>query len=87
MLPTHHHKDDAKWIKDQLRKLPHHLTSKAMEAYSGVYLAAINDEPAEHKKENAARFAANSRLRVYVAKVTQYPTTPHSHSPQTDRNE
>ena len=46
-----------------------------MEAYSGVYLAAINAEPEEHKKENAARFAANSRLRVYVAKVTQYPTT------------
>ena len=73
MLPTHHHKDDAKWIKDQLRKLPHHLTSKAMEAYSGVYLAAINAEPEEHKKENAARFAANSRLRVYVGNVLRIP--------------
>ena len=77
MLPTHHHKDDAKWIKDQLRKLPHHLTSKAMEAYSGVYLSAINAEPEEHKKENAARFSANSRLRVYVGNVLRipYPTT------------
>ncbi len=77
MLPTHHHKDDAKWIKDQLGKLPHHLTSKAIEAYSGVYLAAINAEPEEHKKENAARFAANSRLRVYVGNVLRipYPTT------------
>jgi hypothetical protein len=27
-------------------------------------------EPEEHKKENAARFEANSRLRVYVKKVT-----------------
>ena len=77
MLPTHHHKDDAKWIKDQLRKLPNHLTSNAMEAYSGVYLAAINAEPEEHKKENAARFAANSRLRIYVGNVLRipYPTT------------
>lgn len=77
MLPTHHHKDDAKWIKDQLRNLPHHLTSKAMEAYSSVYLSAINAEPEEHKKENAARFSANSRLRIYVGNVLRipYPTT------------
>ena len=87
MLPTHHHKDDAKWIKDQLRKLPYHLTSKAMEAYSGVYLAAINAEQEDHKKENAARFAANSRLRVYVAKVTQYPTTSHGHCTQNNGSE
>ena len=77
MLPTHHHKDDAKWIKDQLRKLPHHPTSKAMEAYSSVYLSAINAEPEGHKKENAARFSANSRLRIYVGNVLRipYPTT------------
>jgi len=73
MLPTHHHKDDAKWIKDQLRKLPHHLASKAMEAYSSVYLSAINAEPEEHKKENAARFSANSRLRIYVGNVLRIP--------------
>ena len=82
-----HHKDDKKWIDEQLRKLPGHLRSKASDAYSSVYAEAMSAEPEEHKKENAARFSANSRLRVYVAKVTQYPTTPHGHSPQTDRNE
>ena len=73
MLPTHHHKDDAKWIAEQLRKLPGHLRGKAVDAYSKVYLAAINDEPEEHKKENEARFAANSRLRIYVGNVLRIP--------------
>ena len=68
-----HHKDDKKWIDEQLRKLPGHLRVKASDAYSGVYLAAINAEPEEHKKENAARFAANSRLRVYVDNVLRIP--------------
>lgn len=68
-----HHKDDKKWIDEQLRKLPGHLRANAADAYSKVYLAAINDEPEEHKKENAARFAANSRLRIYVGNVLRIP--------------
>lgn len=72
-----HHKDDKKWIDDQLKKLPGHLRGKAADAYSSVYAEAMSTEPEEHKKENAARFAANSRLRIYVGNVLRipYPTT------------
>ena len=68
-----HHKDDKKWIDEQLKKLPGHLRAKAVSAYSSVYLSAINAEPEEHKKENAARFSANSRLRIYVGNVLRIP--------------
>ena len=68
-----HHKDDKKWIDEQLRKLPGHLRVKASDAYSFVYAEAMSAEPEEHKKENAARFAANSRLRVYVGNVLRIP--------------
>lgn len=72
-----HHKDDKKWIDEQLRKLPGHLRAKASDAYSSVYAEAMSAEPEEHKKENAARFSANSRLRIYVGNVLRipYPTT------------
>lgn len=68
-----HHKDDKKWIDEQLRKLPGHLRAKASDAYSSVYAEAMSTEPEEHKKENAARFAANSRLRIYVGNVLRIP--------------
>lgn len=70
MLPQKHHPHDARWISDQLRRLPHCKQGPICEAYSRAYLAAMQAEPEEHKKENAARFEANSRLRVYVKKVT-----------------
>lgn len=68
-----HHKDDKKWIDDQLKKLPGHLRAKASDSYSSVYAEAMSTEPEEHKKENAARFAANSRLRIYVGNVLRIP--------------
>ena len=69
MLPSAHHKDDMTWIAEQLRKLPGELRGPAADAYAKVYQAAHDAEPAEHKKDNAARYAANTRLRVYVKRV------------------
>ena len=69
MLPKIYHPDDRKWLEDQFRKLPPEHRSRAAEGYSKTYSEALEREPAEHKKENAARFEANSRLRRYVNKI------------------
>lgn len=64
-----HSKDDARWIKEQLDRLPYRYRKQAEEGYSDAYQAAHDAEPVDHKKENAARRAANARLRKYVDKV------------------
>lgn len=69
MIPTHHHPDDARWLSDQLAQLPLRLRERAAAGYSAAYQAAYESEPMEHKRENAARFAANSRLRLFVRKA------------------
>lgn len=63
------HKDDRKFFKEQLAKLPPAYIQKAKEGYQAVYEAAYETEPIEHKKSNAARRAANIRLREFVDKV------------------
>ena len=69
MLPKIYHPDDRKWLEDQFRKLPPEHRNKAAHGYSIAYCQALEREPAEHKKENVARFEANSRLRRYVNKI------------------
>ena len=69
MLPKIYHPDDRKWLEDLFRKLPTEHRSRAAEGYSKTYSEALEREPAEHKKENAARFEANSRLRKYVQRI------------------
>lgn len=64
-----HSTDDARWIREQLDRLPQRYRKKAMDGYSAAYQEAHDAEPAPHRKENAARFAANTRLRKYVEKV------------------
>lgn len=64
-----HSKDDAKWISEQLERLPFRYQRQAQEGYSAEYERAYNEEPADHRKENRARFAANTRLREFVKKV------------------
>lgn len=64
-----HHPHDFKWICEQIARLPVHLQPRAEAGYSLVYQEAHDAEPVEHKKENAARFAANTRLRKFVEKV------------------
>lgn len=64
-----HSKDDAKWIKEQLDSLPFRFRKIAQDGYSAAYADAYDAEPQDHKKENAARKAANSRLRIFINKV------------------
>jgi hypothetical protein len=69
MMPERHSQQDAAWIREQLERLPARLRVVAIEGYSDAYRTAYEDEPADHKKENRARLAANSRLRQYVDKI------------------
>ena len=69
MLPEHHHIDDRFWILGQLAELEPRRRVKALAGYSEVYQQEYEKEPADHKKENRARFAANTRLRAYIQTV------------------
>lgn len=64
-----HSKDDARWIKEQLDRLPYRFRKQAEEGYSAAFAEHYDAEPSGHKKENVARRAANTRLRKYVDKV------------------
>ena len=69
MLPETLHPDDVKWLQQQLVTIPLQQRVTACLAYSKVWQEANDAEPMLHCKENAGRFAANSRLRAYIAKV------------------
>ena len=70
MLPEHHFVDDRRWIQQQLMRLPRHTQrQRASEGYSEVYRDIFENETEERFKVERARFAANSRLREYVAAV------------------
>jgi hypothetical protein len=72
MLPEHHFIDDRRWIQRQLMSMPTLAHRKrAIEGYSEVYRANFDGEPEERFKVERARFAANSRLREYVAAVSK----------------
>jgi hypothetical protein len=64
------HPHDHKWIKEQLSQLAPAYHQQAQVGYIKVFSEAFESEPVEHKKMNAARFAANTRLRNFVDKVT-----------------
>lgn len=72
MLPERHYIDDAKWIREQLSKLPVAYMRQACDAYSEVYQQSWDDEPSEIRKEHSARFNANTRLREFVKRVLAY---------------
>lgn len=72
MLPETIHPDDMKWFQQQMMRvynMKHRI--KACEAYSAVWKEAYDAEPLMHCKENAGRFAANSRLRAFIARIHQ----------------
>jgi hypothetical protein len=66
------HKDDLKWIKDELLKLktPKQRTH-ARNSYDVAFKEAHDFEPLPHKKDGTARRAANNRLRIYVRRVNE----------------
>lgn len=69
MTPETVHKDDLKWVQQQLARIPYAHHAKVCQGYSKAWQEAHDAEPLMHCKENAGRFAANSRLRNYVKKV------------------
>lgn len=60
------HKHDEQWVKDMMAKIPYGLQSKARQGYRSAFEQAWNAESVEHRKSNAARREANTRLRLYV---------------------
>lgn len=71
MLPEHHHPHDSAWIMARMMRVHPSKRTAIASAYSTAYKAAYDAEPMDAKKDNAARFAANTRLRKYVERVTE----------------
>ena len=71
MLPSRCHEHDRKWIISQISKLPRGNIATATIGYSKAYSEAHDAEPISHKKDNAARRAANTRLREYVEAIAK----------------
>lgn len=68
-MPQHCCDDDRQWINEKLLYCNNPIERrKVCEAYSKVYLEVFNSEQNEIKKEGRARFEANCRLRIYIAK-------------------
>jgi len=71
------HKDDKKWVTEQLQKIISPidtmptplLRQQALEKYNQVFKEAHEAEPLPHRKDGKARFAANNRLREYVVSI------------------
>ena len=47
------------------------MRKRAIEGYSEVYRAHFDSEPEERFRVERARFAANTRMREYVATVSK----------------
>lgn len=72
-LPLNHSERDAEWLEGVLLQLSSGHQVKACSAYSEIYIETYDAEVIEHKRENAARFAANTRLRKFrEACLTHY---------------
>ena len=74
-LPEHHYEADREWINKMLSYLQFdpideskNERGKVCKAYSKAYSEAVILEPIQHKKTNAGRFEANTRLRKFIAK-------------------
>ncbi|MAI15230.1 MAG: hypothetical protein CMM15_14565 [Rhodospirillaceae bacterium] len=67
-LPVTHSEKDDQWLSEQLLRLhPKHRTTACI-GYSDAFREAFENEQVEHKKENAGRKAANTRMRKFVEK-------------------
>jgi len=68
MLPHDRYVADIEWINEHLNNLNEEERIKICTAYSNVFREASKKELTDHKKENAGRFAANTRLRLFMKK-------------------
>ena len=67
-LPVSHSDRDSTWLSEQLLKLKPQHRITACVGYSEAYTEAFMAQDVEHKKENSARKAANTRLRGFIDK-------------------
>ncbi|WP_338139443.1 hypothetical protein [Xenorhabdus bovienii] len=67
-MPSHFYPDDGTWIQETLAKLRASTRAKITAKYSEVYQSAWDSESVSYRKDNAARRAANIRLREFVTK-------------------
>ena len=67
-MPRHYHPDDAKIISARLGMLEPSLRSQVCDAYARAYREAWEAEPLSYRKHGKARFAANTRLRIFIGK-------------------
>ncbi|WP_339366780.1 MULTISPECIES: hypothetical protein [unclassified Photorhabdus] len=70
-MPSHFYPDDAKWIQEMLLNLDPATRAKITVKYAEVYQIAWDEEPVSYRKDNAARRAANIRLREFVRKYAR----------------
>jgi hypothetical protein len=68
LLPFERCPADSQWISEKLAYLNEDDRLKVCKAYSKAYLEAVDNEPLERKKINQGRFAANTRLRIFIKK-------------------
>lgn len=68
VMPTVYVREDAAWIQEQLSALPHSARGTIAHKYAEAYQTAWDEEPVSYRQENAARKAANQRLRLYMVR-------------------
>ncbi|EPG5002502.1 hypothetical protein NAK66_002449 [Klebsiella oxytoca] len=59
---------DRVWLQEKLESLPYVTRQRVAVEYSAVYQDAYETEPVSYRKENAARKAANKRLRIFATR-------------------
>ena len=67
-MPVERYQEDDAWISKMLGYLNDSDRAKVCKAYSNVFVDAKSLEPVSHKKTNAGRYAANTRLRLFIDK-------------------
>ena len=66
------HKDDKKWVTEQLKKLPTPIMRQAtLVKYKEAFQKAYDLESLAHRKDGKARSYANAKLLAYVKKIEQ----------------
>ena len=73
--PQHLDPYDRDFVGRLIQSLPYHYRTKAVQGYDQAWQEAFDLEPCEVKKENKARFAANTRLRDFVERVQKASNT------------
>lgn len=70
-MPHNFFPADRKWIHEQLSMLTAKTRVKIAEAYNDAYLQALDNDSNENTRTTSARREANTRLRLYVNKVSR----------------